>query len=840
MKAGLLNVAGIADIVPYDYKRMRQGAIGTMGLRLRVKSAKLIAVALTLSMGLGYWGDALPGAKGVEVSAAAAAVSVAPNKAASQVDGAESIYWSYQAGEKLNAPLALTGGRTFLTTEKGLVLLVDENGKELVRKNIYAELSAPVQGKDGAIWITGKSGRLYRYDAKGNGSQAAMFYFQGKTEGLVPSAVVVDGEDTPYFFYEHAVLSLNKDGEKEMALLPAGVKVQQLVPAAKGVYALGGDGVLYRIAGSERLWQTDAGIAAKGARLAADGSGGVLLAAGPAIAGYDEQGEERFRRELFAPPAGGWSSLLALSGGDAGAFIAAQAGGNELVSFRLSDGAELWRRSVAGADGFGPGALAAESASGVVLAASRSGSLYGIAAKDGAIAYSFKPAAASVAAGVASLGGGKVLFASGQALVAAGPNRPVGISYPSGKLKLSLGSRLLLPDKLKLTPAADVRYRSDNGKIATVSPEGIVTPIAVGKAAITIEVASPGYKGKYVLPVEVSAAAASLKATYAAQKVKAGNRSFTVQTVTLPKGMPVTLGTGRRLVGTTSALGDIAKSYGAVAAINGTFFSAYGGFPDPYGMMIGDGKLQHIGNTGTTIGFTWDGTVLMDRLRVTITGGTDGSYSHPNNWYAYFMNRVPAEGSSAAVMFTPKRGSKIGFSFGQSVTVRNGIVTRVASNENASIPADGYVLVFTGGEEGLAKRFKIGTKVDYKVETKNLEGKAVDWTRVHTAVGAGPRLVQDGKAALKAAEEGFTEAKILTTAAARSGIFVKKDGSIVLATTGSATMQQWADIMVNLGAVQGMNLDGGASSGLYANGKTITQPGRLLSNALLFGPQLKW
>ncbi|MNH46993.1 hypothetical protein D3C79_1100270 [compost metagenome] len=62
----------------------------------------------------------------------------------------------------------------------------------------------------------------------------------------------------------------------------------------------------------------------------------------------------------------------------------------------------------------------------------------------------------------------------------------------------------------------------------------------------------------------------------------------------------------------------------------------------------------------------------------------------------------------------------------------------------------------------------------------------------------------------------------------------------MLATIGSATMQQWADIMVNLGAVQGMNLDGGASSGLYANGKSITQPGRLLSNALLFGPQLKW
>jgi exopolysaccharide biosynthesis protein len=45
--------------------------------------------------------------------------------------------------------------------------------------------------------------------------------------------------------------------------------------------------------------------------------------------------------------------------------------------------------------------------------------------------------------------------------------------------------------------------------------------------------------------------------------------------------------------------------------------------------------------------------------------------------------------------------------------------------------------------------------------------------------------------------------------------------------------------MEKLGAQQAMNLDGGASSGLYANGKMLTAPGRKLSNALIFGNQIK-
>ncbi|MEK3885329.1 phosphodiester glycosidase family protein [Paenibacillus sp. PL2-23] len=811
-------------------------------IRGRRAAAVLLAAALVLTAPAGqsedrtsYAASSLAAKTGAQLHALET-----ESKQSSVQAKTETEYWRYQAEGKLNKPLTLLEGRMLVTTENGHIVIVDGNGKAVFAKNQYTRLTAPVTNKKGEIWITGESARLYRYDNKGNGEMAGIYYFQKKTERLLPSAALVDGEGRPYFSYEHAILSLNAKGEKEAFTLPAGTTVTDMAPAARGVYALGSNGSLYAVHGSKLLWQAELPSALRQAKLAADGTGGLVLAAGKALAGYEADGTVRFTRELSAAPAGGgWSSPVALPGDD-GSFIAAELGGNAIVSFRLRDGAERWRASASGAGGFGPAALAPEGGSGHVLAAARSGAVFAIDPA-GRIAYSYKHAAVSAAGGVLALGGGRIAYASADVLVAAGPYRPVAVTYAAAALKLPLGTRLLITDKLKLSVPVAVSYRTTDGKVVRVSPEGIVTPVAAGKARLIMDVTAPGYKGSLELPVEVSAASTQLKAKHASQKVKLSNgATYTVQTVTIPRGMPVTLGVAKRSVGTSQALADIAKTYGAEAAVNGTYFSAYEGLPEPYGMMMSDGKVDFIGNTGTTIGFTWDGTVLMDNLRAKYLGGINGSFSHPNNWYAYFVNRTPAQGTSSAVLFTPKRGAKLGFAYGTAVTVRNGVVTLKSKNQNAAIPGDGYVLVFTGVEEKLADRFKVGDRVDYKLETKNLSGQLIDWSRVHTAVGAGPRLVKDGKVAIQAKAEGFTEAKILTNAAARSGILVKKDGTIVIATVPAATINQWGEIMVKLGAQHAMNLDGGASSGLYMGGKLVTTPGRLISNALVFGNNLKW
>ena len=283
-------------------------------------------------------------------------------------------------------------------------------------------------------------------------------------------------------------------------------------------------------------------------------------------------------------------------------------------------------------------------------------------------------------------------------------------------------------------------------------------------------------------------------------------------------------------IGSTEDLASMASRSGAVAAINGSFFEAYNGRPDPWNPLIVNGKVVHAGDVGSTIGFTESGTAKIASVRMKVEGGVNDSYQWPNNWYAYGFNHTPS--SSGAYIFTPERGSTIGFSKGISIIVSGGKVTRIATGEDAAIPSNGYVLNFCGSEEYLATKFNVGDKVSYHVNFTNTGND--NWNDVVQAVGAGPRLVVNGTVSVNPEGEGYTEAKITKNGGARSAIGVKRDGTILLVTVPGATVYQLAGVMHKLGAYNAMNLDGGASSGLWLKGKYITKPGRLLSNALIF------
>lgn len=287
---------------------------------------------------------------------------------------------------------------------------------------------------------------------------------------------------------------------------------------------------------------------------------------------------------------------------------------------------------------------------------------------------------------------------------------------------------------------------------------------------------------------------------------------------------------GQDYVGGTEQLSSMAMRSGAEAAINGTFFEAYGGRPEPCNILIRDGRVIHGGDTGTTIGFTSDGRVKMTPLKVRVEGATNGSFKWPNNWYAYGFNHTP-EGNGVYI-YTQERGVKLGFADGTQVIVDGGKVVRKTKGENVNIPSQGYVINFTGEEQTLADRFQIGTSVKYRVIFENDGG--LNWGDIVAAVGGGPRLVNQGRITVNPVAEGFTEDKIVEGSATRSAIGVKADGNIILLTVPEATIRELAVIMQKLGAVDAMNLDGGASSGLWFQGEYITEPARLLSNALIF------
>lgn len=161
----------------------------------------------------------------------------------------------------------------------------------------------------------------------------------------------------------------------------------------------------------------------------------------------------------------------------------------------------------------------------------------------------------------------------------------------------------------------------------------------------------------------------------------------------------------------------------------------------------------------------------------------------------------------------------------------------IVGGQDVHVGSVGTLIGFTDGGEARMERASrvIAERGSWGVPPKP-DPNDDFWNRVDEALGAGPRLVRDGRVALDAAAEGFRSPKILTASAARSAVGVTEDGWILLATT-TATVSQLARVMVALHARDAMNLDGGASSGLWVCGKYLRRPGRAVGNALLLLPR---
>jgi len=285
------------------------------------------------------------------------------------------------------------------------------------------------------------------------------------------------------------------------------------------------------------------------------------------------------------------------------------------------------------------------------------------------------------------------------------------------------------------------------------------------------------------------------------------------------------------LVGRTDSLANMANHYHALAAINGGYFEAYSHRPikNLIHTMVVDGTLVFKGDVGSILYFDRANHATIERIPLRIEGSLDGSLAYPNNWYAYWLNRLPGDGGETITIFTPAWGAQTGLDGGPQVQVDGGIVTAIA-DRSMPIPRNGYVIYFRG-EERVAEHFRVGRRAEYYVVRAD-GGDLGPFAQAWEAMGCGPQLLVNGRAFADAAAEGFTDPKVYGSVE-RSMVGVSRDGSELIFATSSGTLLQMAEIMKRLGAYDAMNLDGGASSGLWAAGRYLTKPGRNLASALV-------
>ena len=279
-----------------------------------------------------------------------------------------------------------------------------------------------------------------------------------------------------------------------------------------------------------------------------------------------------------------------------------------------------------------------------------------------------------------------------------------------------------------------------------------------------------------------------------------------------------------RLVG-AEPFGSMIKRTQPTVAVNGNFFDAYR-TKVPYGNIVSRGQvIQGIGNDGAFIR-TASGKNIIGQP--TVIHELDAGHKKFSAWYT----NAGLNDNTAIGVFNPYYGGSVKLPQGTYAVVSGGVVKAMGGGgSNVAIPQNGYVIFFAANavsKSDISNLIRVGDTVKDTIVLKG-DGRLAGET-AEALVAAGPILVKGGKNVAASSASNY-EGKIRNQNAGRSAIGVKADGTVVI-VTGTARVVNLANAMIQLGCVEATNLDGGASSGLYANGRVITSPGRNLNTVL--------
>lgn len=258
----------------------------------------------------------------------------------------------------------------------------------------------------------------------------------------------------------------------------------------------------------------------------------------------------------------------------------------------------------------------------------------------------------------------------------------------------------------------------------------------------------------------------------------------------------------------------IATRYDALAGINGGYFAGSG---RPLGMIVIDGELVSAPLPRRSVfAISNDGRLLIQAFEF------QGHIITPDNkrlWVSA-VNRPPHAGGVA--VYTSHYGPLTPY-LQTAAVVRAGTVQGYFSGR-ILIPPGGYVLTVNQADElTLTNNLKPGQRADVVL---NIDPAM----RLISALGGGPRLVKEGKAFVPFVWEWFTSA-LFATREPRTAVGIMPNGKLIFVTVDGRskqntgmTLSELARLMVNLGAVEAMNLDGGSSATMVVGGRTVNDP----------------
>ncbi|MGA5314371.1 phosphodiester glycosidase family protein [Streptomyces pseudogriseolus] len=329
---------------------------------------------------------------------------------------------------------------------------------------------------------------------------------------------------------------------------------------------------------------------------------------------------------------------------------------------------------------------------------------------------------------------------------------------------------------------------------------------------------------------------------------------------------------------TVSAL---ATDAGAVAAVNAGFFvldSRSGAPGDPAGVGVYDGRLlsetvgerpgfvvQDDGRRTQVTRLRWEGTVSANGTSLPLNGVNrvpglirncgGGEGDSPTSLP---LHDVTCTNPDQLVAFTPEYGASTPQGEGvEAVLDSTGLVVELRTARGGTLPPGGSSVQATGRHvAALTALARPGARLSVETTLRDDQGDPVTPGPGTDIVNAGPELVRDGNVHITPATDGMVHPgnpswyygwvhkrnprTVAGTDAAGRTVLITADGrstnSLGLSITESAKVAR------SLGLRDAVNLDGGGSTTMVANGRVINAPSdeageRPVGDALLILPR---
>ena len=288
-------------------------------------------------------------------------------------------------------------------------------------------------------------------------------------------------------------------------------------------------------------------------------------------------------------------------------------------------------------------------------------------------------------------------------------------------------------------------------------------------------------------------------------------------------------------IGTTAEAQTVIAGEGKkiVAAINGNFYNCWydrtkplsvteNNYPRIYGAVVTNGKMLNSGAT-VALGIGADGSMKI--ARATIKGTMKIGERRVVAWHVNTANGDP----QACYILTDELA--LGVDVPESseiVIVRDGKVKEVRSGCADFRTPSGTVALVLNSKCYVRGIASVGMSAEYGFCVTDGDR---DMENMKNIIGGTGMIVENGVSAVDNNPTVTADDQDPDLVSVRSFAAITADGRLMLATVTSS-YRAIAQSLVQMGVQDAMTLDGGASSMLYANGKTLYPAGREMASIL--------